>query len=78
MYSTQSELHFDLVQLRCGKQTDICIQVYQTLFFHEVYDGIDILVMSLQSVPYCLPTPMFVLVHYWMKNSMASVSEHMI
>ena len=40
--------------------------------------GIDELVVSLQSVLYCLPTLLFVLLHCWMRNSIASVSECMI
>ena len=35
-------------------------------------------VASLQSVPYCLPSPSFVLFHCWMRNLIASVSERMI
>ena len=53
--------------------------VYNIVFLSLVsYVGISVLVVSLQSVPYCVPTPLFVLLHCWMRNSVASVSERMI
>ena len=53
-----------------------CIQC--CIFEFSIYVGFDVLIVSLQSVSYCLPTPLVVLLHCWMRNSIASVSERMI
>ena len=50
--------------------------MYPALYFESsIYVGIDALVVSLRSVPYCLPTPPFLLLHW---NSIASASKRMI
>ena len=51
-----------------------CIQRY--IFKSSIYVGINVLVVSLQSVQYCLLTPPFVPLDCWIRNSIASV--HMI
>ena len=53
-----------------------CIQC--CIFKSSIYVGINVLVVSLQSVPYSLPTPLFFLLHCWMKNSIDRLSDRMI
>ena len=49
-----------------------CIQRY--IFESNIYVGMDVLVVSLQSVLYCLPTLPFVLFYCWMSNLMPHLS----
>ena len=53
-----------------------CIQC--CIFESSIYVGINAFVVSLQSVPYCLPTLSFILLYCRIRNSIASVSERMI
>ena len=53
-----------------------CIQC--CIFESGIYVGVDVLVVSLQSVPYCLRTLPFVLLLCWMRNSIASASEYIM
>ena len=50
----------------------------QCCIFEYTYPGVDVLLVSLQRVLHCLPTPSFILLWCWMTNSTDSVSECMI
>ena len=54
-----------------------CVQ--HCIFESSIYNSIDVLInLHVHSVQYRLPTLSFVLLHCWMRNSIARVSEHMI
>ena len=69
---------YNKFQLANTRHRSFKCMILSNIVYFQVWCGIDVLIVSLQSVLYCLPTPPFTLLHCWMRNSIASISKHTI